>query len=94
MGLAVGPVLTGVLADRWGLTTALASMASAGLAAGCRVLVGVAVLRPGPDAVERRSGPSPMPTTSVPRLSRECDPACGRSTMSPALRSTSPGRSG
>jgi predicted MFS family arabinose efflux permease len=34
MGLAVGPVVTGVLADRWGLTTALATVASAGLAAG------------------------------------------------------------
>ena len=34
MGLAVGPVLTGALADRWGLTTALASVAGAGLAAG------------------------------------------------------------
>ena len=34
MGLAVGPVLTGALADRWGLTTALASVAVLGLAAG------------------------------------------------------------
>ena len=34
MGLAVGPVVTGVLADRWGLTTALATVAGAGLAAG------------------------------------------------------------
>ena len=34
MGLAVGPVVTGVLADRWGLTAALASVAGAGLAAG------------------------------------------------------------
>jgi predicted MFS family arabinose efflux permease len=34
MGLAVGPVLTGALADRWGLTTALAAVAGLGLAAG------------------------------------------------------------
>src|SRR5919112_1573606 len=34
MGLAVGPVLTGALADRWGLTTALAIVAALGVAAG------------------------------------------------------------
>jgi predicted MFS family arabinose efflux permease len=34
MGLAVGPVLTGVLADRWGLTVALAAVAGLGIAAG------------------------------------------------------------
>jgi hypothetical protein len=34
MGLAVGPVVTGVLADRWGLTAALATVAGAGLGAG------------------------------------------------------------
>ena len=34
MGLAVGPVVTGLLADRWGLTTALATVAGAGLTAG------------------------------------------------------------
>jgi hydroxyacylglutathione hydrolase len=34
MGLAVGPVLTGVLADRWGLTTALSTVAGLGVAAG------------------------------------------------------------
>jgi len=34
MGLAVGPVLTGALADRWGLTTALAIVAVLGVAAG------------------------------------------------------------
>jgi len=33
MGLAVGPVVTGVLADRWGLTTALATVAGTGLTA-------------------------------------------------------------
>jgi hypothetical protein len=33
MGLAVGPVLTGALAERWGLTTALAAVAGLGLAA-------------------------------------------------------------
>jgi predicted MFS family arabinose efflux permease len=33
MGLAVGPVLTGALADRWGLTTALAIVAVLGVAA-------------------------------------------------------------
>jgi MFS transporter, Spinster family, sphingosine-1-phosphate transporter len=33
MGLAVGPVLTGVLADRWDLTTALTTVAATGLAA-------------------------------------------------------------
>ena len=33
MGLAVGPVLTGALADRWGLTTALAVVAGLGVAA-------------------------------------------------------------
>ena len=34
MGLAVGPVLTGALADRWGLTTALPVVAVLGVAAG------------------------------------------------------------
>jgi MFS transporter, Spinster family, sphingosine-1-phosphate transporter len=34
MGLAVGPVLTGALADKWGLTTALGFVAVFGLAAG------------------------------------------------------------
>jgi predicted MFS family arabinose efflux permease len=34
MGLAVGPVLTGVLADRWDLTTALTTVAATGLGAG------------------------------------------------------------
>jgi LuxR family transcriptional regulator, maltose regulon positive regulatory protein len=34
MGLAVGPVLTGALADKWGLTTALGFLAVFGLAAG------------------------------------------------------------
>jgi predicted MFS family arabinose efflux permease len=34
MGLAVGPVLTGALSDRWGLTTALGLVAVLGLAAG------------------------------------------------------------
>jgi len=35
MGLAVGPVLTGVLADRWNLTTALTTVATTGLGAAC-----------------------------------------------------------
>jgi predicted MFS family arabinose efflux permease len=35
MGLAVGPVLTGVLADRWNLTTALTAVATTGLGAAC-----------------------------------------------------------
>jgi hypothetical protein len=34
MGLAVGPVVTGVLADRWDLTTALTTVAATGLGAG------------------------------------------------------------
>ncbi len=34
MGLAVGPVVTGALADRWGLTAALATVSVMGLAAG------------------------------------------------------------
>jgi len=34
MGLAVGPVLTGALADRWGLTTALTIVSVLGVAAG------------------------------------------------------------
>jgi MFS family permease len=35
LGLAVGPVLTGALADRWGLTTALTAVAGLGLGAAC-----------------------------------------------------------
>ncbi|HEY0815508.1 MAG TPA: MFS transporter [Pseudonocardia sp.] len=34
LGLAVGPVVTGVLADRWGLTAALTTVAVMGVAAG------------------------------------------------------------
>ena len=55
MGLAVGPVLTGALADQWGLTTALASVAGAGSGRRGRVLVGVPVLRPGPGAGRART---------------------------------------
>ena len=39
-GLAVGPVLTGALADRWGLTAALATVSGLGVAAGVALWCG------------------------------------------------------
>ena len=67
MGLAVGPVVTGVLADRWGLTTALATVASAGLAAGFAFWWGSRYY--GRDRMRDRARALPMPTTAVQTLS-------------------------
>jgi predicted MFS family arabinose efflux permease len=68
MGLAVGPVVTGVLADRWGLTAALATVAGAGLAAGCAFWWGSRSY----DRDRTREGAraSPMPTNSRPEVVR------------------------
>jgi predicted MFS family arabinose efflux permease len=64
MGLAVGPVVTGVLADRWGLTAALASVAGAGLAAGFAFWWGSRSY--GQDRMREGAQASPMPTNSRP----------------------------
>ena len=64
MGLAVGPVVTGVLADRWGLTAALASVAGAGLAAGFAFWWGSRSY--GQDRMREGARASPMPTNSRP----------------------------
>jgi MFS family permease len=73
MGLAVGPVLTGALADRWGLTTALAIVAGLGLVAGIafwwgsrsygrdRARVGLTPLSPLPSGPETAGGLSARP---------------------------------
>jgi predicted MFS family arabinose efflux permease len=60
MGLAVGPVVTGVLADRWGLTAALATVAGAGLTAGFAFWWGSRSY--GRDRTREGLGRSPMPT--------------------------------
>jgi len=63
MGLAVGPVVTGVLADRWGLTTALATVAGAGLTAGFAFWWGSRYY--GADRMrDRRRPPTTVPTMS------------------------------
>ena len=64
MGLAVGPVVTGVLADRWGLTAALASVAGAGLAAGFAFWWGSRSY--GQDRMREGARASPMPMNSRP----------------------------
>jgi len=63
MGLAVGPVVTGVLADRWGLTTALATVAGAGLTAGFAFWWGSRYYRA--DRMRHRR----RPPTTVPTMS-------------------------
>jgi predicted MFS family arabinose efflux permease len=68
MGLAVGPVVTGVLADRWGLTAALASVAGAGLAAGFAFWWGSRSY--GQDRMREGARASPMPTNSRPEVVR------------------------
>ena len=69
MGLAVGPVVTGVLADRWGLTAALATVASAGLAAGFAFWWGSRSY--GRDRTREGARESPMPTNSRPEVVRD-----------------------
>ena len=68
MGLAVGPVVTGVLADRWGLTAALATVASVGLAAGFAFWWGSRSY--GRDRTRDGALASPMPTNSRPEVVR------------------------
>jgi hypothetical protein len=75
MGLAVGSVLTGALADRWGLAAALATVAVLGVPAGMvlwwgsrsygrdRARVGLAFA----DAADRSSGSRWSATSSTPR---------------------------
>ena len=63
MGLAVGPVVTGVLADRWGLTTALATVTGTGLTAGFAFWWGSRYY--GRDRMrDRRRRPTTVQTTS------------------------------
>ena len=63
MGLAVGPVVTGVLADRWGLTTALATVTGPGLTAGFAFWWGSRYY--GRDRMrDRRRRPTTVQTTS------------------------------
>jgi predicted MFS family arabinose efflux permease len=63
MGLAVGPVVTGVLADRWGLTTALATVTGTGLTAGFAFWWGSRYY--GADRMrDRRRPPTTVPTMS------------------------------
>jgi MFS transporter, Spinster family, sphingosine-1-phosphate transporter len=68
LGLAVGPVVTGVLADRWGLTAALATVAGAGLAAGCAFWWGSRSY--GRDRTREGARASLMSTNSRPEVVR------------------------
>jgi MFS transporter, Spinster family, sphingosine-1-phosphate transporter len=61
LGLAVGPVLTGALADRWGLGTALGLIATFGLAAGVAFWWGSRSY--GPDRARVGLMPSSRPQT-------------------------------
>ena len=75
MGLAVGPVLTGALADQWGLTTALASVAVLGLASGIALWWGSRSY--GRDRVRVGLIPSPTPRTDCPAAGGRSAPRRG-----------------
>jgi MFS transporter, Spinster family, sphingosine-1-phosphate transporter len=69
MGLAIGPVLTGALSDRWGLTTALGLVAVLGLAAGLMFWWGSRYY--GRDRARVGLTPSSKPRTGRPEFAAE-----------------------
>ena len=69
MGLAVGPVLTGALSDRWGLATALGLVAVLGLAAGFAFWWGSRHY--GRDRARVGLTPSSTPRTGPPEFAEE-----------------------